>query len=182
MLLTSFFMWKPPTVDPLLSAHSVPPRRMLQVNSPPEIWISSRVDADERDRNSRPAQVRSGGLPRFHLWNVHITNCNHFLSAEELLQACSSFQCQMSFFFFFPPPCNGIHCAVRGTGRALSAPINKSEEGSGLFHPSLVWSCVCRAGGSEEEEEGGDPDSSMFPAAVPLWELHTAIKHLMAAR
>ena len=180
-------MWKPPTVDPLLSAHSVPPRRMSQVNNPPEIWISSRVDADGRDRNSRPARVRSGGLPRFHLWNVHITNCNHFLSAEELLQACSSFQCQMSFFFFLPPPCNDIHCAVCGrTGRTLSAPINKSELGSGLFHPSLVWSCVCRAGGSEEEEEeeeeGGDPDSSVFPAAVPLWELHTAIKHLMAAR
>lgn len=93
------------------------------------------------------------------------------------------FNVRCLFFFFFPPPCNGIHCAVRGqTGRALSAPINKSEEGSGLFHPSLVWSCVCRAGGSEEEEEVGDPDSSMFPAAVPLWELHTAIKHLMAAR
>lgn len=53
------------------------------------------VDGDERDGNNRRTPDSSGGLPCFHLWNVHMTNCDHFLSAEEPLQACSSFQCQM---------------------------------------------------------------------------------------
>lgn len=142
-----FFTWKLTTTALTLSPQ--PTKCHLAGRQP---FRGSGSATHGHDWNSRPAQDSSGGLPHFHLWYVHITNCNHFPSPEELLQACSSFQCQMSFF---PPPCNGIHCAVCGQrGRALSAPINKSEVGSGLFHPSLGWSCVCRAGGSEGGAEG----------------------------
>ena len=76
---------------------------------------------------------------------------------------------------FSPPPHHSLRrVRTDGEPRARSAPINKAEVGSGLFHPSLGWSCVCGAGGGAE--------SSVFPAAVPLWELHAAIKHLVAAR
>lgn len=111
------------------------------------------MEGKEHDWKSRGAQASSGGLPHFHFWYVHITNCENFPCPEELLQACSSFQCQMSFLFFFfflPFSLLPLHImAFTAMGRALAAPINKGEVGSGLFHPSLSWSCVCGAGGSE---------------------------------
>lgn len=60
-------------------------------------------------------------------------------------------RCLFSFFFFFLPfSLLPLHImAFTAMGRALAAPINKGEVGSGLFHPSLSWSCVCGAGGSE---------------------------------
>lgn len=62
------------------------------------------------------------------------------------------------------------------TGRAPSAAINNAEVGSACFIHH--WA---RAVFVDQEGVRG-PDSSVFPAAIPLWELHTAIKHLMAAR
>lgn len=93
----------PGTRPPPLRAESVPLQRTLQVNNTSRALDQQPADDDEHDRNSSLTRDSSGGLPRFHLWNVHITNCNHFLSPEELLQACSSFQCQMSFFSSLPP-------------------------------------------------------------------------------
>lgn len=44
---------------------------------PPLTQPSSTSD-NGHDWNSRQPQDSPGGLPCFHLWNVHITSCNNF--------------------------------------------------------------------------------------------------------